>query len=71
MTKPSSMDCNDKSPATKKIEPQHPFHSQRKRSRQATIRMAKPSNTRKISIQQSLFADSPMTSEEEQRLGKC
>ena len=54
-----------------KIEPQQPFSSQRKRSRQTTVRMAKPSTTRKLSIQQSLITDNLITSEEEQKLGMC
>ena len=70
MTTPSSMHYKNKSPATQKIEPQCSFSSQRKRSRQATVRMAKPSSTRKLSIQQSLITNNPITSEDEQKFGK-
>lgn len=71
MTSPSSMDFKNASPVTQNIEPQQSFSSQRKRSRKTTVRMAKPSSTRKLSIQQSLITNNSITSEEEQKLGMC
>ena len=69
MTSPSLMDFKNASPVTQNIEPQQSFSSQRKHSRKTTVRMAKPSSTRKLSIQQSLITNNSITSEEEQNMG--
>ena len=57
-------------PVTTKIIPQSPFHSQRKRSRKSTVKLAKPTAIKKMLIQQSLFVNSAMTSEEKCKQGE-
>ena len=64
MKSPTTMHYINNTPVTTKIIPQNPFHSQRKHPKKSTVKLAKPSSIKKMLIQQSLFVNSEMTSEE-------
>ena len=69
-----SMEYKIKAPVNKNISPQKPFHSQRKRPRKATVRLAKPNVASKLLTRQLIFTnDNTLTkvTPEDDRYGKC